>query len=447
MSPPPEMSDALTAWPSATCPADLSISRPSIARHPARASLRQMLGAMGPGYMVAVGYMDPGNWATSLAGGSGYGYSLLWVVVVSSLMGMFLQVLAGRLGIVTGMDLAQACRAHSSRRSAIGQWLLCETAICACDLAEVIGTAIALGLLFGIPLSAGVVLTVLDVLLVLWLQGRGVRRLEAVVVGLIGIVFASFVLSLVIAQPVWKDVFQGLVASSRVVSDPGMLFVAIGIIGATVMPHNLYLHSAVVQSRVKGSDEIERRRTLRFATIDITVALAVALLVNAAILIMSGAVFHAHGHTDIEGLQDAWRLLDPLTGTTLASVIFALALLASGQSSTLTATLAGQIVMEGFVKLKMAPWRRRLLTRGLAIVPAFIVTLLCGDAGIARLLLLSQVLLSLQLPFAVLPLIRFTRSREVMGRFAISRATANVARAVFCVIVVLDVILIWRALA
>ena len=447
MSPPPEMSDALTAWPSATRPADLSISRPSIARRPARASLRQMLGAMGPGYMVAVGYMDPGNWATSLAGGSGYGYSLLWVVVVSSLMGMFLQVLAGRLGIVTGMDLAQACRAHSSRRSAIGQWLLCETAICACDLAEVIGTAIALGLLFGIPLSAGVVLTVLDVLLVLWLQGRGVRRLEAVVVGLIGIVFASFVLSLVIAQPVWKDVFQGLVPSSRVVSDPGMLFVAIGIIGATVMPHNLYLHSAVVQSRVKGSDEIEKRRTLRFATIDITVALAVALLVNAAILIMSGAVFHAHGHTDIEGLQDAWRLLDPLTGTTLASVIFALALLASGQSSTLTATLAGQIVMEGFVKLKMAPWRRRLLTRGLAIVPAFIVTLLCGDAGIARLLLLSQVLLSLQLPFAVLPLIRFTRSREVMGRFAISRATANVARAVFCVIVVLDVILIWKVLA
>ncbi len=408
--------------------------------------IRQLLRSLGPGYLIAVGYMDPGNWATSLAGGSGYGYTLLWVVVLSSLMAMFLQVLSARLGIVTGMDLAQACRQQSSKKSAIAQWLLCEVAICACDLAEVIGTAIALKLLFDIPLSLGVMLTVLDVLLILWLQRSGFRYLEALVISLLLIVFACFAVNLTLAHPIWRDVFSGLVPTARTVTDPGLLYIAIGIIGATVMPHNLYLHSSVVQTRRHDGSSTGKRKLLGFATIDIVMALALALLINAAILITSAATFHAQGYREIAELQDAWKLLDPLTGTTVASVLFAVALLASGQSSTLTATLAGQVVMEGFVKLKMPAWRRRLLTRSIAIVPALAVTMLEGDSGVAKLLILSQVVLSLQLPFAVVPLIRFTSSRKIMGEFANPRWMVFVAVAIAGLIIVLDVELIRKAL-
>jgi manganese transport protein len=445
--PPPDASAAVASWnPTAAIPRASSLPARTGPRAATGLWLKQLLRSLGPGYMVAVGYMDPGNWATSLAGGSAYGYSLLWVVLLSSLMGMFLQVLAGRLGIVAGVDLAQACRAHSTQRSAIVQWLLCEAAICACDLAEVIGTAIALNLLFGISLPIGVCLTVFDVLIILCLQKRGFRHLEAVIISLLAIVFGCFILNLLISQPVWTDVLGGLVPSAATVTDPGMLYIAIGIIGATVMPHNLYLHSSLVQNRRHGADDASKRRALHFATIDIVLALAIALLVNAAILIMSAAVFHTRAYDQIEGLQDAWRLLGPLTGSTLASILFALALLASGQSSTLTATLAGQIVMEGYVKLKMAPWVRRLLTRSLAIIPALAVTAIDGESGIARLLLLSQVVLSLQLPFAALPLIRFTSSRAMMGRFASSRLTVITALAIFACIITLDGILIFKAL-
>jgi len=406
-----------------------------------------MMRALGPGYLVAVGYMDPGNWATSLAGGSAYGYSLLWVVALSGGMAMFLQVLAARLGIVTGLDLAQACRAHSRPSSVIWQWLACEAAICACDLAEVIGTAIALQLLFGIPLPLGVCLTVLDVLLILWLQNRGFRYLEALIIALLAVVALCFGVNLMLAAPILRDVAAGLVPTSRTFTDPGMLYIAIGIIGATVMPHNLYLHSSVVQTRTRSdAGEGDKRKALTFATIDIVSALAIALVVNGAILITAGATFYTHGLHDVAQLQDAWRLLGPLTGSSLAGVLFALALLASGQSSTLTATLAGQIVMQGYVKLKMPPWGRRLLTRSIAVVPALFVTLVDGDAGIARLLLLSQVLLSLQLPFAVVPLIRFTSSRRMMGNFANSLPVIVVAAGIAIAIIALDIELIRKAL-
>ncbi len=403
-----------------------------------------MVRCIGPGYLVAVGYMDPGNWATALAGGSAYGYTLLWVVLLSSVMAMFLQVLAARLGLVTGMDLAQACRRHSSRRSSIAQWLLCEVAICACDLAEVIGTAIALKLLFDIPLAWGICLTVGDVLLILWLQKRGFRYLEALIISLVAIVFVCFAINIVIAQPQWRDVFAGLIPASRTMTDAGMLYLAIGIIGATVMPHNLYLHSSIVQTRAPAPTPTGKRKAITFATVDIVTALLIALFINASILIMSSAVFHTSGHHEVAELQDAWKLMGPLTGTTIASVLFAVALLASGQSSTITATLAGQIVMEGFVNLKMAPWARRLVTRSIAIVPALFVVLVEGEDGIGKLLILSQVVLSLQLPFAMVPLIRFTNSRQVMGEFANSRGSAAVAWTIAGIIIVLDVTLLYK---
>jgi manganese transport protein len=407
---------------------------------------RRCCSFIGPGYLVAVGYMDPGNWATDLAGGAAYGYSLLWIVGLSSCMAMLLQMLSARLGIVAQADLASLTRKHSSPRSAIMQWLLCEVAICACDLAEVIGTAIALKMLFGIPLSFGVVLTVLDVLAILWLQRCGFRYLEAFVMSLLGIVFLCFGLNLLLAQPEWSAVAAGFIPTSRTVTDPGMLYLAIGIIGATVMPHNLYLHSSTVQTRCFSTSDEGKKSAITFATVDIIVALGLALLVNAAILITSAAVFHSSGHAEVAELQDAYRLLGPLTGTTLASVLFAVALLAAGQSSSITATLAGQIVMEGFVQLKLPAWARRLITRSIAIVPALFVTLLYGESGIARLLLLSQVVLSLQLPFAMLPLIRFTSSRQIMGQFASSRTVVVFASATMGVIVSLNILLIWKAL-
>ena len=405
---------------------------------------RRLLGFLGPGSLIAVGYMDPGNWATDLAGGSGFGYALLWIVLLSSVMAMFLQVLAARLGIVSGMDLAQACRAYSRPGSVVWQWLLCEIAICAADLAEVIGTAIALKLLFGLPLAWGVALTVLDVLLVLWLQQRGFRYLEALVISLVAIVFMCMAITVAIAHPVWGEVLAGFVPNTRTVTDPGMLYIAIGIIGATVMPHNLYLHSSIVRTRRIAPGE--RRFALTYASIDIVVALLLAFVINASILVMAGAAFHANGQRDVAELQDAHALLSASAGGSIAGMAFALALLASGQSSSVTATLTGQIVMEGYLRLSIAPWVRRLLTRSLAIVPALAVTLLYGEAAIAKLLVASQVVLSLQLPFAIVPLIRYTSSRGVMGGEANNRTTVVLAALIAALIVSLNVVLVSNVL-
>jgi len=409
-----------------------------------RAWLARMLRFAGPGYLVAVGYMDPGNWATDLAGGSAHGYTLLWIVALSSGMAMFLQVLASRLGIAAGMDLAQACRAQSSRRSAVAQWLLCEVAICACDLAEVIGTAVAFKLLFGLPLGWGVALTVLDVFLVLWLQQCGLRYLECVILSLLAIVTLCFALSLAAVDPQWSAVLAGFVPARETLSNPGMLYIAIGIIGATVMPHNLYLHSAMVQSRNFERDDAGKRQAMGLAKVDIVSALIIAFFINAALLVASAAVFHVNGLHDVADLQQASVLLGPITGSTLAATVFGVALLASGLGSAVTATLAGQVVMEGFVRLRMAPWARRLVTRSLAIIPAFFVTLNYGEAGVGKLLVFSQVILSLQLPFAVVPLIRFTGSRAIMGRFANGRLSSGAAVAVALCIVGLNAALLWQ---
>jgi len=379
---------------------------------------RKLLAFSGPGYLVAVGYMDPGNWATDLAGGSAYGYTLLSVVFISSLMAILLQTLAARLGIVTGRDLAQACRDQYSRPVSIGLWVLCEIAICACDLAEVIGSAVALNLLFKIPIIIGVILTALDVLVVMLLQKRGFRNLEVLVIALIALIGVSFLLELIFSQPDYAEVFKGLVPTSQIVTDPGMLFIAIGILGATVMPHNLYLHSSIIQTRKYEQNAEGKREAIRFAALDTTTALTLAFFINAAILIVSAATFYTRGQHDVAEIQDAYKLLSPTLGVGVASTIFALALLASGQNSTLTGTLAGQIVMEGFLNLRLRPWLRRLITRLLAIVPAVIVTALYGNSGVAKLLIISQVVLSVQLSFAVVPLVRFTNDKKRMGEFA-----------------------------
>ncbi|MDH7972373.1 Nramp family divalent metal transporter [Sphingomonas sp. AR_OL41] len=369
----------------------------------------------GPGYMVAVGYMDPGNWATDLAGGSGYGYALLSVILLSNIMAMVLQSLAARLGIGTGRDLAQACRAWYPRPVTIVLWILCEIAIIACDLAEVLGTAIALNLLFGLSLVAGVCLTGFDVLLILGLQRFGFRKLEAFIIALLVVIAGCFAYELWVARPDIAGIAQGLIPQTRIVTDPAMLYIAIGILGATVMPHNLYLHSAIVQTRASGEDDAGRRDALRHATIDSNIALSFALFINAAILILAAAAFHRSGHSDIAEIGDAYKLLTPVLGAGAASVVFAVALLASGQNSTVTGTLAGQIVAEGFLDLRLPVWLRRMATRLLAIVPAVIVVAMSGDVGATRLLVLSQVILSLQLPFAVVPLVAFTASRAKMG--------------------------------
>jgi manganese transport protein len=400
--------------------------------------LRKLLAFAGPGYLVAVGYMDPGNWATSLAGGSAFGYALLSVVVLSSLMAMLLQALSLRLGIATGRDLAQACRDHYGRPARVGLWALCEIAIVATDLAEVIGTAIALNLLFGLPLLLGVVLTAADVLLILALQARGFRRLEAFVIALLAVIFASFAFELVLSAPALGGVLGGLLPRPEIVTNPEMLYLAIGILGATVMPHNLYLHSAIVQTRRYELAEAGRREAIRLATIDSTVALAFALLVNGAILILAAAAFHEAGHHEVAEIQEAYHLLAPLLGVPVASTMFAIALLASGQNSTITATLAGQIVMEGFLDLRLPAWARRLTTRLLAIVPAVVMTALYGESGTTELLILSQVILSLQLPFAVVPLVRFTGDRAKMGAFVNPRWLSRLAWAVATLIITLN---------
>jgi manganese transport protein len=378
---------------------------------------RKLLAFAGPGYLVAVGYMDPGNWATDLAGGSRFGYTLLSVVLLSNIMAVLLQGLASKLGVVTGRDLAQACRDHFSKPVSVALWLLCEIAIAACDLAEVIGSAIALNLLFHIPIAIGVLITGFDVLILLALQNRGVRVLEALVITLIATVGLCFLFEMILAKPNMLEVMKGFVPTTSIISDREMLYIAIGILGATVMPHNLYLHSSIVQTRKYEESADGKREAVRFAFLDSTIALSFAFFVNAAILIIAAATFHTSGHANIAEIQDAHHLLTPLLGAG-ASAVFALALLASGQNSTLTGTLAGQIVMEGFLNIRIRPWLRRLITRAIAIVPAAIVAIFYGESGTAKLLILSQVILSLQLSFAVFPLVSFTSSREKMGRFA-----------------------------
>lgn len=379
---------------------------------------RKLAAYAGPGYLVAVGYMDPGNWATDIAGGSAFGYSLLFVILLSNLMAIVLQALTVRLGVATGRDLAQACRAYYSRPTALALWVLCELAICACDLAELIGTAIALNLLFGIPLVWGVCLTALDVLLVLLLQRRGFRSLEAFVISILIIIGVCFAVEIALSQPDARAVVAGFLPTADVIRNPEMLYIAIGILGATVMPHNLYLHSAIVQTRRFERTLDGKREAIRYATIDSTVALMLALFINAAILIVAAAVFHEQGRTDVAEIQDAYHLLAPLLGVPVASTLFAVALLASGQNSALTATLAGQVVMEGFLDLRLPPWLRRMITRLIAIVPAVVVAFVYGESGTAQLLILSQIVLSMQLPFAVIPLVRFTGDRTKMGPFA-----------------------------
>lgn len=399
---------------------------------------RKALAFAGPGYMVAVGYMDPGNWATDLAGGSRFGYTLLSVILLSNLMAILLQALALKLGIVTGRDLAQACRDHYSRPVSFVLWVLCEVAIAACDLAEVIGAAIALNLLFGMPLIWGVCVTAADVLLILLLQHKGFRWLEACVIALVVTIGFCFAVELFLAKPEFSGIVRGLVPRGEIVANPAMLYIAIGILGATVMPHNLYLHSSIVQTRRVRPDRESKREAIRFATLDSTVALGFAFFINAAILVLSAATFHGNGHTDVAEIGDAYRLLAPLLGTTLASVLFAVALLASGLNSTITGTLAGQIVMEGFLDIRLPPWIRRLITRLIAIVPAVVVTALYGEKGTSALLILSQVILSFQLSFAVVPLVQFTSDRRKMGEFANGRLLQVLAWAVAGLIVVLN---------
>src|SRR6267378_607032 len=405
--------------------------------------IRKVLAFAGPGYLVAVGYMDPGNWATDLGGGSKFGYTLLSVILLSNLMAMFLQALAAKLGIATGRDLAQACRNHFSRPTAIALWVICETAIAACDLAEVLGSAVALKLLFGLPLLAGVILTALDVLLVLALQGRGFRMVEALVVTLIVTIAGCFAYEIFFARPLWLQAARGFLPTLEILRNREMLYIAIGILGATVMPHNLYLHSSIVQTRAFQPQPEHKREAIKFAVIDSTVALGLALFINAAILVLGAAAFHHRGIGQIADIGRAYELLTPVLGASLASTLFAVALLCSGQNSTLTGTLAGQIVMEGFLNLRLRPWLRRLFTRLLAIVPAAIVIGLKGESKLTDLLILSQVILSFQLPFAVVPLVMFTSDKAKMGEFVNRRWVVVLAWVVTLAIIAFNAELIW----
>jgi manganese transport protein len=378
---------------------------------------RKMLAYAGPGYLVSVGYMDPGNWATDLAGGAKFGYALLSVILLSNLMAILLQSLCVRLGVATGRDLAQACRDYFSPRVSFLLWILCEIAISACDLAELVGSAIGLQLLFGIPLVWGVCITALDVIMVLFLQGKGFRYIEALVITIIAIIGGCFIAEIIFAKPNAGGLLLGYVPSLEILQNQAMLYIAVGILGATVMPHNLYLHSSIVQTRAWEEASDKKWEAIKFGTIDSTVALSIALFINSAILILSAATFHFSGYQEVAEIQDAYKLLSPVLGVGSASAIFAFALLASGQNSTLTATLAGQIVMEGFLNFRLRPWLRRLLTRLVAIVPALISIILFGEGSTTNLLVFSQVILSLQLPFAVIPLVMFTSNRNLMGEF------------------------------
>lgn len=378
---------------------------------------RKLMAFVGPGLMIAVGYMDPGNWATDIAGGAQFGYTLLAVILISNFFAMILQHLSLKLGIAAERDLAQACRDHFNPTTNFILWIFCEIAIAACDLAEVLGTAIALNLLFGIPLSVGVVITIIDVFIILLLQAKGFRWIESIVGGLIFIILGCFIYEIIISKPDIFPILSGLVPQKEIVTNPSMLYIAIGILGATVMPHNLYLHSSIVQTRNYERTTDGKREAIKFATIDSTASLFLAFFINAAILIVAAATFHTSGNEDIADIHDAYKMLEPLLGTSLASIAFAVALLASGQNSTLTGTLAGQIVMEGFLNIRLKPWLRRLITRLIAVIPALIVTLLYGEKGTSELLVLSQVILSMQLSFAVVPLVMFTGSKLKMGEF------------------------------
>ena len=401
--------------------------------------LKRLAAFAGPGYMVAVGYMDPGNWATSLAGGSKFGYALLTVALLSNLMAIVLQSLCARLAIASGRDLAQACRDAFPKWVSVPLWALAEIAIIATDIAEVIGTAIGLNLIFGIPLELGVLITALDVFIILYLQKLGFRWVEAFIITLLGVIAVCFAVQIALADPDWGGVIIGFFPTVEVVRNPEMLYLALGILGATVMPHNLYLHSGIVQTRAYGHTLPEKKEALTYATIDSTVALCFALLINASILILAAAAFNAHGKTDVVELGDAHSLLSPLLGLAIAPTLFGIALLCCGLNSTVTATLAGQIVMEGFLKMKVQPWVRRLITRGIAIIPAAFVTVWYGDAGTAELLILTQVVLSLQLSFAVFPLVMFTASKAKMGELVAPRWLSATAWLIALVIAGLNV--------
>src|SRR5438876_2515179 len=407
---------------------------------------KKILAFAGPGYLVAVGYMDPGNWATDIGGGAKFGYALLSVILLSNLMAMLLQALSAKLGIVTGRDLAQACRESYSKPVAIGLWVVCEIAIAACDLAEVLGSAVALKLLFGLPLLAGVIITAFDVLIVLALQGRGFRLVEAFVVTLIASIAARFAYEIFFAHPLWREAAIGFIPRAEILRNREMLYIAIGILGATVMPHNLYLHSSIVQTRAFGISIRDRREAVRYAIFDSTLALGFALFVNAAILVLGAAAFHTRGLSHVAEIADTYKLLSPVLGASLASTLFACALLASGQNSTLTGTLAGQIVMEGFLDIRLKPWLRRLITRSIAIIPAALVIGIAGENKVTSLLILSQVILSFQLPFAVIPLIQFTGDRAQMGEFVNSRFTVVVGWAVAAAILFFNAELVWLIL-
>ena len=437
-------SKAKSGWRRSASEASLPEAHATIAVGGKIGFWRKMFAFSGPGFLVAVGYMDPGNWATDIAGGSQFGYTLLSVIMISNLMAILLQIFSLKLGIVTGRDLAQACRDHYSPTVSFFLWILCEIAIVACDLAEVIGSAIALNLLFGIPLVYGVLLTAFDVMILLILQSRGFRLLEAFVVTLVLTIAACFAAEIVFSQPEIAGVLRGFIPSAQIITDPKMLYIAIGILGATVMPHNLYLHSSIVQTRDYERTAAGKREAIKFASIDSTAALMFALFINAAILIVAAATFHRTGNYEVAEIQDAYQLLSPLLGVSGASALFAVALLASGQNSTLTGTLAGQIVMEGFLNIRVKPWVRRLITRLIAIVPAVLVTLLYGENGTARLLVLSQVVLSMQLSFAVFPLILFTGDKLKMGEFVNPLWQKILGWTVAFVIAALNIWLLWQ---
>ncbi len=406
-------------------------------------ALKKILTFAGPGYLIAVGYMDPGNWATGIGAGSKFGYALLSIVLISTLFAIFLQALSAKLGIATGRDLAQACRDHYSPSTAAALWLICEIAIAACDLAEVLGCAVALKLLFNMPIIYGILLTTLDVFLVLAMQNFGFRIIEAFVITLIITIAACFAYEIFLAQPLWKEAAYGFIPQLNILTHQEMLYGAIGILGATVMPHNLYLHSSIIHTRAFNKDEAGKKEALRYSLIDSTIALCFTFFINAAIIILGAAAFNHHGLKEVADLSDAYKLLSPILGTSIASTLFAFALLASGQNSSLTGTLAGQIVMEGFLEFRIKPWQRRLLTRTVAIIPAILVISLAGESKVTMLLILSQVILSFQLPFAMIPLIQFTGEKAKMGALVNGKLTKLIAYTISFIIIALNAELIW----
>jgi manganese transport protein len=430
-------------WKKESSNASLSEVNRSISVNMSGTFFNKLRSFLGPGIMVSVGYMDPGNWATDLAGGSKFGYALLSVILISNLFAILLQHLALKLGIVASRDLAQACRDAFSKPFAFVLWVLAEIAIAATDLAEVIGSAIALNLLFNIPLPVGIVITALDVLIILFLQNKGFRYIEILVACLTFTIFICFGYELAVSNPDIKSIVSGLVPSSEIITNPQMLLIAIGILGATVMPHNLYLHSSIVQTRDIENTEKGKRHAIKYATIDSTISLLLAFFVNAAILILAAATFHGTQYSDVADIHEAYKLLDPVLGVKFAGLFFAIALLASGQNATLTGTLSGQIVMEGFLQIKLKPWLRRLITRLVAIVPALIVALVYGNKGTGQLLVFSQVLLSIQLSFAVVPLVLFTGSRSKMGKFANKPWLNILAWIIASIIIVLNLYMLY----